>query len=263
MNLSKFWNEIIGFFKANVWNIILFFAILFIGIILIKILLNLFKRIMSKTKIDKIAQQFLTAVLKLCLYLVLILILLSQIGIEITGILTALSAAVLAIGLALQNIIANAANGIVIVSTHLFKKGDYVIVDGVEGSVSNINFLFTTLVTTDNKSITLPNNVIVNSHVVNLGANPTRRVDFTFSVAYESDVEQVKTLIKNVIKSNGKVYLDPEPFCRLKVLNSSSIDFFANCWCDKEDYWDVYYYVVENVYNEFKRNNISIPYSQK
>ena len=164
--------------------------------------------------------------------------------------------------MALQNIIANAANGIVIVSTHIFKEGDYVIVDGVEGSITNINFLFTTLTTTDNKSVTLPNSIIVNNHVVNLGANPLRRVDFTFSVAYESDVEQVKNIIKNVMQSNGKVYLTPEPFCRLKILNASSIDFFANCWCDKGDYWDVYYYVIENVYNEFKRNNISIPYNQ-
>lgn len=262
MNLNKIWNDVINFFKSNIWNIIFFFAILIIGIILIKIFMNILKRIMGKTHMDKIAQKFLIGALKLFLYLVLLLILLSKIGIEITGFLTALSAVVLAVGMALQNIIANAANGIVIVSTHIFKEGDYVVVDGVEGSITNINFLFTTLTTTDNKRVTLPNSIIVNNHVVNLGANPLRRVDFTFSVAYESDVEQVKTIIKNVMKSNGKVYLTPEPFCRLKVLNSSSIDFFANCWCDNGDYWDVYYYVIENVYNEFKRNNISIPYNQ-
>jgi len=262
MDFGAIWKSILNFFKANIWNIVLFFAILIIGIVLIKIMMNLFKRIMSKTRMDKIAQRFLTGALKLFLYLILILILLSNMGIEITGILTALSAVVLAVGMALQNIIANAANGIVIVSTHIFKEGDYVIVDGVEGSITNINFLFTTLTTSDNKSVTLPNSIIVNNHVVNLGANPLRRVDFTFSVAYESDVEQVKDIVKNVMKSNGKVYLNPEPFCRLKILNASSIDFFANCWCDKGDYWDVYYYVIENVYNEFKRNNISIPYNQ-
>lgn len=262
MDFNQIWNDIVSFFKTNIWNIVLFFAILLIGLIVIKILLNIFRRVLSKTRMDKIAQQFLVGALKLCLYLVLVLILLSQIGVEISGVLTALSAAVLAIGMALQNIISNAANGIVIVSTHLFKKGDYVIVDGVEGSITNINFLFTTLNTSDNKSITLPNSIIVNNHVVNLGANPLRRVDFMFSVAYESDVEKVKEIVKNVMKSNGKVYLDPAPFCRLKFLNASSIDFAANCWVDNSDYWEVYYYVIENVYNEFKRNNISIPYNQ-
>ena len=102
----------------------------------------------------------------------------------------------------------------------------------------------------------------MNSSVTNAGANPRRRVEFTFSVAYDTDVELVKKLVTDVMKSNGSVYLDPAPFCRLKTLGSSSIDFFSHCWCDTDDYWDVYYYVVENVYNEFKRNGISIPYSQ-
>ena len=64
------------------------------------------------------------------------------------------------------------------------------------------------------------------------------------------------------MKSNGKVYLDPEPFCKLRNLGSSSIDFFSNCWVDNEDYWEVYYYIMENVYNEFKRHKISVPFNQ-
>ena len=104
----------------------------------------------------------------------------------------------------------------------------------------------------------------IHSEVINAGANKTRRVEWTFSVAYESDVEQVKKIIIDVMTSNGKVYVNDKytPFCRLKTLASSGLDFFANCWCDAEDYWDVYYYVVETVYNEFKRNNISVPFAQ-
>lgn len=211
---------------------------------------------------EKIAQQFICTILRFCLWLVLVLILLSQMGIAINGILTACSAVILAVGMALQNCIANVANGIIIISNHMFKKGDYIIVDGVEGKISDINFLFTTLITNDNRRITLPNSTILNTNVTNLGAFPLRRVDLTFSVAYEADVELVKKIITDVMKSDGRVYLDPAPFCRLKTLNSSSIDFFANCWCDNEDYWDVYYYIVENVYNELKRNKVSIPYNQ-
>lgn len=262
MDWSKIWANIVNFFTNNIWNVVLFVAVLVLGIILVKIVINIMRRILNKTKMEKIAQNFLLAIIKFCLYLVWILVLLSIIGIQISGILTALSAVVLAIGMALESNIANLANGIIIVSTHMFKKGDYISVDGVEGSITQINFLFTTLTTPDNKKVTLPNSTIVNSSVTNAGANPKRRVDFTFSVAYESDVEVVKKIVTDVMTSNGKVYLDPAPFCRLKVLGASSIDFFANCWVDSEDYWDVYYYIIENVYNEFKRNNISIPYNQ-
>ncbi len=262
MDWNKIWDSIVTFFSDNVWNIVGFVAAFLLGLVVVKVLINVTRRIFAKTKMEKITQNFLLGFIKVALYLIWVLILLSIIGIQITGIITALSALLLAVGMALESNIANLANGIVIISTHLFKKGDYVSVNGVEGSVVEINFLFTTIFTVDNKKITIPNSTIVNNSLVNYGANKTRRVDFTFSVAYESDVEKVKEIILSVMNSDGRVLLDKAPFCKLKTLNSSSIDFFANCWCDAEDYWDVYYYVVENVYNEFKRNNISVPYNQ-
>lgn len=262
MDWAKIWDDICTYFKTNVWNIVWFFAILVIGIVVIKILLAVVRKILKHTKMEKIAQQFICTILKFVLWLLLILLLLSQLGIEVTGILTAFSAVILAVGMALQNAISNVANGIIIISSRMFKKGDYIITSGVEGKISDINFMFTTLITNDNKKITMPNSDLLNNSVTNLGAFPKRRVDFMFSAAYESDVETVKKIITDVMVSNGKVYLDPAPFCRLKVLNASSIDFAANCWCDNEDYWDVYYYVTENVYNEFKRKNISVPYNQ-
>ena len=262
MDWAKIWDDICTYFKTNVWNIVWFFAILVIGIIVIKILLAVIRKVLKHTRMEKIAQQFICTILKFILWLLLVLLLLSQLGVEVTGILTAFSAVILAVGMALQNAISNVANGIIIISSRMFKKGDYIITSGVEGKISDINFMFTTLITNDNKKITMPNSDLLNNSVTNLGAFPKRRVDFMFSAAYESDVETVKKIITDVMVSNGKVYLDPAPFCRLKVLNASSIDFAANCWCDNEDYWDVYYYVTENVYNEFKRKNISVPYNQ-
>ena len=264
MDWNKLWNDITAFFTNNVWAIIGFFATLVLGLILIKIVYVAVKRIFARTKMEKIAQQFVLAIIKFLLYLVLILCLLSVAGVEISGIIPAVSATLLAVGMALQNNIANLANGIIIVSGHMFKKGDYIIVEDREGSIVDINFLFVTLMTTDNKRITIPNSIIVNNAVVNSGANAQRRVDFTFSVAYESDVELVKKIVTDCMLSNGKVYdtQDKKPFCRLKTLGASSLDFFANCWCDTEDYWDVYYYVMETVYNEFKKHNISVPYNQ-
>lgn len=261
MNWNEIWGNIKSFFTAN-WRIVLFFVVLILGLIVVRLVVRIIRKILSKTKMEKIAQHFLVAIIKFLLYLVWILVLLSMIGINITGIITALSALLLAVGMALESNISNLANGIVMVSTHMFKKGDYIYVDGKEGSITEINFLFTTIITTDNKKVTIPNSTIVNSSVINAGANPKRRVDFTFSVAYETDVEKVKKIVIDVMKSDGRIDLDPAPFCRLKTLGASSIDFFANCWCDTADYWDVYYYVMENVYNEFKRANISIPYNQ-
>lgn len=262
MDWSKFWGTITAFFSDNVWNIIGFFAALLIGIVVIKILVVLTRKILIRAKVEEVARNFVLVLIKFVLWLVLVLILLSVVGVKVTGIVTALSAAILAVGMALQSNIANVANGIVIVVTKMFKKGDYIIVGDKEGSIIEINFLFTTLFTKDNKKVTIPNSIIVNSAVVNAGANPKRRVDFTFPVAYESDVEQVKKIVVDVMTSDGRVDLDPAPFCKLKEFNTSSLDFFANCWCDASDYWDVYYYVMENVFNEFKRYGVTVPFTQ-
>lgn len=262
MDWNQLWNDIVSFFEKNVWNIVLFIAVLIFGIIVIKILLNVIRRILSRTRAEKIAVGFSLAILKVILYLCLLLILLSIIGVQITGLLTAVSALILAIGLALQNNIANAANGLIVVSSKMFKKGDYIVVDGKEGKVSKINFLFTTIITSDNKRVTIPNSTIVNSSVIDYDSCKTRRVEWKFSVAYESDVEKVKKIILDCIYSNGKVLLEPEPFCRLNALGGSSIEIVARCWCDCEDYWDVYHDILELVYNELKRNKISIPYDQ-
>ncbi len=262
MDWKGIWNDIVNFFKTNIWNIVLFFAVLFIGIVVIKLFINVLRRILNKTKMEKIAVGFIITVIKVLLYLCLILALLSIIGIEITGILTALSALLLTVGLALQNNIANLANGIIIVSSKMFKKGDYIQVDGKEGSISSINFLFTTLITPDNKRITIPNSSIVNGAVVDYDSHVTRRVDFKFTVAYESDVELVKKVVKDCMVANGKVLLTPEPFCRLSGMGDSSLEVTARCWCDREDYWDVYFDTMESVFNELKRNKISIPFNQ-
>ena len=261
-DFKKIWNDIVTYFTSNYWNIILFFAVLIVGFALIKIIMFVVKKTLSRSKMEQIAQSLLLNVLKYVLFLVFILALLSIIGVQISGIITALSAVLLAVGMALKDNIANFANGIIIVSSHMFNKGDFVEVNGTQGTVQDINLLFTTLSTTDNRKVIMPNSSIVTNTLINFGVNGTRRVDFTFSVAYESDVEKVKEIVLGVMQSYNKIKLDPTPFCRLKVLNASSLDFFANCWCASADYWDVYYYVTENVFNELKRAGVSVPFTQ-
>ena len=261
-DFHRIWEDIVTFFTTQYWNIILFFAVLLIGIIIVKILVRIVKSMLAHSKMEKIGQSFVLSIVKYLLYLVLILVLLSVIGVNLSGVLTAISAAILAVGMALQGYISNLASGIIIVSMHMIHKGDFIAIGDVTGTVQDINFLFTSVNTIDNKKVTFPNSNILSSSLTNYGVNGTRRVDFTFSVAYETDVEMVKSIVLAVMASNNKIKETPTPFCRLKTLNSSSIDFFANCWCDADDYWDVYYYVTENVFNEFKRNAVAVPFTQ-
>ncbi|MBO5529054.1 MAG: mechanosensitive ion channel [Bacilli bacterium] len=262
MTWEEFWNKVVNYFQSHVWNILWFAVVLIVGLLLIKVFLMLFKRIMRRKHVDEMAIRFVAAILRFVLLLVLVLILLSIIGISITGLTAALSAAVLAIGMALKEFLANVASGIILVGSNKYKTGDYIQVGDVDGMIIDINFLFTTLKTYDSTQVTLPNSTMVNSSVTNLGAYPIRRVTFTFSVAYESDTNLVRETLMKVMLSTGLVLTDPAPACHLKNLGESSIDFFCTCYCDNEDYWDVFYYVMEHGFEELKRAGIEIPFKQ-
>ena len=256
------WNTITNYFKNNWNNVLLVFGIVVIGLIVIWLLMFIFTRIMKRTSLDPLVVRFLKGLIRLSLLLVLVLIVLRTLGVEITGFTTAISAILLAIGVALKENIANLANGFILVSSKKYKTGDYVVCGSVEGSITEINWLFTALKTPDGKQVLMPNSTMVNSQVTNFGAYPSRRVQFTLSVAYETDVELVKKVVTDVMKADGRIYLEPEPFCHLKNYGASSIDFFCHCWCDNGDYWDVYYYLMETVFNELKKHKITIPFQQ-
>ena len=262
LSWDEFWQKVTEFFQSNVWNIVLFFSVLVGGIVVIYLVLFVTRKIMRKNKVDPMVIRFVAAIIRFVLILVLILALLSILGVPITGLTTAVSAAVLAVGMALKDFLANLAGGIILIVSGKYKTGDFVQVNGVEGSVSDINFLFTTLKTYDSTQVTLPNQTMVNSPVTNLGAYPIRRVAITFPVAYESDTQLVKKTLIDVMNSCGLVRKEPAPLCRLKELGESSINFFCTCYCDNEDYWDVYYYVMDYGFEACKKAGISFPFKQ-
>lgn len=259
---SSIFRDVITFFTSNYWNILFFFITLIAGIFVIKFLLKLIKKIFARHGTDALMQRFILTVTKCVTGIVLVLVLFRLAGIEITGIVTALSAALLAIGVALQSYISNLASGIIIACSKMYHKNDYIIVNNVEGKIDNIGLLFTTLYTYDKQKIVIPNSKITAESVVNVFTNDSRRVTFKFNVAYESDMALVKKVITDVISSDKKVLADPAPFCSISSYQASSIEFTATCWCKSEDYWKVYYFVMENMYNEFKRNGIVIPFQQ-
>lgn len=256
--------------KNTVWtwlttagiDIIIALAVLIIGIILIKIAAKIIIKLLAKTKMPKASYKFIVRVIKFVLYLLLLLVVCQMIGIPTTAFVAISTAASLAISLSLQDSISNLANGVVIISTQPFKEGDYISVNGIEGTVKEIRMLHTIVTTIDNKQVSIPNSIIVQNELTDYSTNPTRKVIFDFSVDYATDIEKAKQIILNVIKNCDKALLEPEPFCALKTMDSSSLGIVANCWCLTQDYWTVYYEIIDNVFNEFKREGINIPFNQ-
>ena len=255
-------DNIVNFAKTIGLKALEVIAVLILGIVCIRIIVKVLRKIFEKTKMPQVASSFLLNVIKVALYILLMIIICGIVNIPITGFIAVISAAGLALSLALEGSLSNLANGVVIIITRPFNVGDYIHVAGHEGSVVEIKMLHTIINTTDNKRISIPNSTIIGNELTNFSANPTRRVSFDFDIDYASDIEKAKQIILDVMSSCDKVILEPTPFCSLKTLKDSSISLFANCWCQNSDYWNVYYYVMDNVFNEFKRNNINIPFNQ-
>ena len=262
MNWDKIWDNVLNWLSTKGLQLLEAIIALVVGIIVIKVCVKILKSIFKKTKLDKVVASFLTNVIKFVLYLLLAYIVASIVGIPMTGFIAIISAAGLAVSLALEGSLSNLANGVVLIMTKPFSENDFVEIDGQSGSVKEIKMLYTVITTSDNKDVVIPNKTVVGSNIVNYSANGTRKVVFSFDCAYSSDVEKVKAIINSVIINHELVLLEPTPFIALKTLGESNITFTASCWCKTGDYWTVYYDVMDSVFNEFKRENISIAYNQ-
>ena len=260
--MKAFFESVGNWFLNNWQPIVTTLAIIILGMIIVKIVLAILRRQLNKTKLDKAVQGFVISILKFVLYLILIFCVIASLGIDVTGFTVVITALSLAISLAIQDSIKNLVNGFIIISTKLLNRGDWVEIGGVEGSVVEIRMLYVVLKTADNKRITIPNSNILTKEIVNFNINKTRRVDLTFDVSYNSNVDKAKQIINDVISSYQPIYNDPAPSVVISNLGASSVTLTVKVWCHADDYWDTKWYMIDQVFNEFKRNDICIPFNQ-
>ena len=238
-------------------------AIVGAGFLLIHLLVKIARRAMERKSTDISLQNFLIQVIKIAGYVVIAISALSTLGVSTTGLIAGFSAAAAAIALALKDSLSNVAAGILILFTHPFETNDFITVEGEAGTVKKIDVMHTTLVTVDNRQVIIPNGVLSSGKVINYSKEPLRRVDLTFSVSYDDDVEKVKETVRATATQHPLVLSEPaEPFVRVSEYADSSVNVVARVWCRAEDYWTVHFDLMEQVRTAFSRENVTIPYRQ-
>lgn len=259
---GKFFQSLGNALLAAIPTIILAVIILIIGLILSKLVLALLSKGLSRTKLELTVTKFTTQMAKIVLYTLLITIVLNILGIPATSIITVIGTAGVAIGLALQNSLSNVAGGFLLMITKPFKIGDYIITNGVEGTVSQISILHTRLNSGSNQAIFVPNGLAINATIINNNGNDTRRVDLTFSISYNDDFKTAQDIILGLIENHPLVLKNIDPLVRMKEHGESAIIIVARAWCNTADYWTVYFDLTEQVRAEFIENGIEIPFNQ-
>ena len=233
-----------------------------IGLALSKIILRIFTRCLNRANVDITAVGFLRSLLKVLLYTIDFIITLSILNIPMTSIIAVISAAGLAIGLALQNSLSNLAGGFIILFSKPFKSGDYVETNAASGTVESIGILYIRILTADNKTVYIPNGKITDSTIVNFSEQNTRRVDFEFGISYSDDIEKAKSIILKLASEHPMVLEEPEPFARLGLQAEDSLQITVRLWTETENYWQVKFDLTEQVNQAFIDNNVTIPFRQ-
>ncbi len=257
------WEQIKSFCTNNSKQIITFIAVLILGFILIKVLTAIIGKSLKRTpKVSSVAGGFITIVVKIALYLIYLIALLTLLGVPTTSLIAVLSAFSLAASLAMQNSLSNFAGGLILVATKPFEEGDFVDIGGTVGVVKDITITNTHLTTGDNKVVIIPNATVSSATITNYSQNPERRVDLVFSVAYGSSVEKVKEVIRSVVESQPQVLLDKDVTIRLTEQAASSLNFVTRVWVNQADYWNTYFDLNERMLEAFAENGLEVPFPQ-
>lgn len=232
------------------------------GYIISKIGNRIIKKMIKKSNRDEIMLDFLHTCLKVAFWIIIAIMALAQLGVNITSLLAVFTTLSAAVALALKDTLSEMVDGMKIMFSRPFQKGDIIEVDNVTGTIQEISLLYTFLLTLDNKRIVIPNSTMASTRIINYSSEPYRRVDLSFDVDYGSDIEEVKKLIHQVAVNNPLCAQGMDPFVRLTEYKDSAITFTLRAWTKTENYEEFKFNIVEDIKKTFDAHGINIPYPQ-
>lgn len=257
---------IASFIKFGI-KVLVALVIYFIGAWLIRKFKRIIARAFTKRGADATLTSFIQSLVTAVLWIILIMVMISTLGINTTSLAALLAAGGMAIGMAMSGTVQNFAGGLMLLAFKPFKAGDYIEAQGYAGTVKSINIVSTKITTFDNREIILPNGALSNGTINNYSANPVRRVELRVGVPYGSNAEKVKTELFRIIGMQEKILDSTTPGAKdpsvvLSSLKDSSVEFFIRAWVKAEDYFEVLYWLNEKVYTELPEQGISFPFPQ-
>ena len=237
------------------------FLVLIIGLRVAGWLGGLVKGLALKSEtIDDTLGNFFGSLVRWAVSAAVFIAVLQVFGVPATSFVAILGALTLAIGLSLQGALGNIASGVMIMIFRPYRLGDYVEIAGDAGTVKDINLFQTVLATPDNVQVMVPNSQAIDGTIKNFSGYATRRVDVTFSIDYEDDMDKAIGIIRSLIEADSRVMRDPEPFVKVVALGDSSVDIASRSWVPSAEYWNVKFDLTKQVKEAFDAQGITIPY---
>ena len=259
---NKVWDVMVNWCVNTGIKILIVLLILIISFKIINFITKKIYKKLQKKNVDATISKVAYNISKIGLKILVLVCLVGYVGIETASISAVIASLGVGISLAVQGTLANFAGGVIIVFMRPFKIGDYITSNNVSGTVEDIRLFYTIINTPDNKAVYIPNGSLANNVIVNVSVKESRRCDVVMSVSYNSDVVLAKKLINDVCQKNTLIYNDPLPFIEIGEYADSSINFYVRVWCKNSDYWNVYFYLLNEIKIAFDENGIEIPFNQ-
>ena len=263
---SDFWDSIVEFFESFVSDggitIVRTVAFFLLGLVILKIVRGIVRRVTLRSKLDNAAATFIISIVTVVLYIALAIVVVSSLGLSTAGIIAAFSAIALAIALALQDSLASLANGVIIIFTKPFKKGDYIEVNGTEGTVQDIRLFNTKILTSNNDEVMIPNSDILSATLTNQSNMPLRRVEIGFYLPYTADVSAIREQLVARFNEAEDILATPAPSVSFDSFGEDTISCTAYAWASCSSYGSAKAAVKEIIYSVIKSNGAE-PSSRK
>lgn len=243
-------------------RVLMALIVFFIGSRLIRLLRRIVRRSMERAGADVGVIQFIDSLLKALLYFVLVMLIASGFGVDTTSVVALAGSAGLAAGLALQGSLANFAGGVLLLAVKPFKVGDYIIQGDLEGTVSEIQMIYTCLLTPDNRKVVIPNGKLADNSLINVTAQEKRRLDIDVGISYTADLKKAKETGMGLLEREERVLKEEERLTVVSELADSAVILKLRFWVKPEDYWNVKWDMTEAVKLAFDAEGIEIPFNQ-
>ncbi len=212
---------------------------------------------------DDTLEPFIAKLVKYSIMILVVVAVLARFGVQTTSIIAVLGAAGLAIGLALQGMLANIAAGVMLLFLRPFKLGDYIQAGDIGGEITEIGLFTTQLKDADGIFVVAPNNRIWSSTIVNYTRNPVRRLRIKIGIGYDDDIDQACRILENIARVDERVLIDQGVKTFVASLDDSAVSLELRVWVNRTDYGNTLRDFTKRVKLAFDKAGISIPFPQR
>ena len=251
-------NKSLNAFMGKLPSFLIAIVTVMIGVLIARIVKKALTKMLYKYKSSVGIVSFLINLAQVLIIMIAFIQALGALGVNTTSFAAILGAAGFSIGLAFKEVLANLGSSMIILFFKPFEIGDYILCEEIEGSVFEIQMFSTTLKTPDNKLIIVPNSMITSNPVINCTSQDRRRIDFAFSFEYDTDIKKLHEIANRLFERETRILRIPAPLLGVDSMNNNTIKFIGRPWVKTDDYWDVYYKLMEEFKHEFDSNNIKL-----